>query len=353
VISDHNLPSTPETPARIANRPSAVTLTKRLVTEENIMKGFTFIALAIAAAAFLSGCQPAATNTATNTANAVNTTNSNAAKTTAPAPTKDALMTMEKAGWEAWKNRDAKWTEENYSDKAVNFTAAGRVDKAASIKSYSEQKCEIKSYSISDDQMQMVGPDVAVLTFRAAQDYTCDGTKGPADVRAASIYVREGDKWKAAFYAETPAVDPNAPQSKSGTPTKGASPKTDEAKPDAATEAVLAQERKIWEGWKTKDTKMLDDVLGKDFMFYMGNGRHDRIGSIKMWSTDNKCDVKSYSIAEPKSSQLSSDVTLLTYKGAAEGNCEGQPIMTEWYAAVFRKEGEIWRPAFGMGVPVS
>jgi len=312
------------------------------------MKPVTLLVL-IAAITFLMGCQPAATNTATNAGNSAN--NANAAKPTAAAPTKDALMTMEKAAWEAWKNRDAKWMQENASEKYVGFGPTGRMDKAASIKSY-EQKCEIKSYTLSDDQMQMVGPDVAVLTFRGAQDYTCDGKKGPADVRAASIYVREGDKWKAAFYAETPVTDPNTPPAKPATPVKKDEAKT-EAKPDAATEAVLTEEKKVWEAWKNKDAKTLEAVLGKDFAFYMGNGRHDRAAAIKMWGTENKCDVKSYWLSDAQSAALTSDVTLLTYKGGGEGTCEGNPIMTEWYVSVLMKDDGVWKTAFGMGVPVS
>ncbi len=47
---------------------------------------------------------------------------------------------------------------------------------------------------------------------------------------------------------------------------------------------------------------------------------------------------------------IAKDVTLLTYKGAADGKCEGQPVPTEWYVAVYSKEGEAWKANFGMGV---
>lgn len=315
------------------------------------MKTFLSLVLTAVIAAALTSCNmPPATNSA-NTGNAGNA-NANAAKPAAAAPSKETLMTMEKAGWEAWKNRDGKWMDANASDKYVGFAAGARVDKAASIKSY-EQKCEIKSFTLSDDQLQMIGPDVALLTFRGAQDYTCDGKKGPADVRSASIYVREGDKWKAVFYAETPVVDPKAPPAKPDAPAKKEETKADETKPDAATDAILTEEKKIWEAWKNKDAKALEAVLGKDFMFYMGDGRHDRAGAINMWATENKCDVKSYWLSEPQSVSLTSDVSLLSYKGGGDGTCDGQPIMTEWYAAVFKKEGDAWRPTFGMGVPIS
>lgn len=310
------------------------------------MKRISVITFTLAAAALFGACgAPAGNAPAANNTTASNT----AAKPAAAAPTKEALMTLEKGGWEAWKNRDAKWTEENASDKFVALGTSGRMDKAASVKSYTTQKCEIKSYTLSDDQMQMVGPDVAVLTFKGAQDYTCDGKKGPANVNSASIYVREGDKWKATFYAETAVVDPKAPP-KPAAPAKKDEAKKDEAKPDAATDAVLAVENKIWEAWKAKDAKALEAVLTKDFMFTGGPGRRDRATIIKEWATENKCEVKSFWLSDAASVSLAKDVTMLTYKGGGDGTCDGQPIMTEWYVSIYTKEADAWKAAFGMGV---
>lgn len=307
------------------------------------MKKITLFILLAAASMFFGACGAPATNTP-----ATNATNT--AKPTAAAPTADALMTMEKAGWEAWKNRDAKWTEENASDKYVGLGTSGRMDKAAAVKSYTTQKCEIKSYTLSDDQMQLVGPDVAVLTFKGQQDYICDGKKGPANVWSASIYIREGDKWKAEFYAETPVVDPKAPPAKPAAPAKKDEAKKEDAKPDAATDAVLAIEKKIWEAWKVKDRKGLEEVLGKDFFFYGGEGRRDRPTIIKAWATENKCEVKSYWLSDAMSVSLTKDVSMLTYKGGGDGTCEGQPITTDWYVSIYSKEGDAWKEAFGMGV---
>lgn len=313
------------------------------------MKRIYFLAITLAATALFAACGAPAANNAPAATNA-NAANTNVAKPAAAAPTKESLMTLEKAGWEAWKNRDGKWTQENASDKFITFGAAGRIDKAASVKSYTEQKCEIKSYTLSDEQMAMVGPDVAVLTFKGSQDYTCDGKKGPANVYSASVYVREGEKWKSAFYAETPVVDPKAPPAKPAAPAKKDEAKKEEAKPDAATEAVLTVEKKIWEAWKSKDGKALEEALAKDFFFYGGEGRGDRATTIKNWSTDNKCEVKSYWLSDAQSVSIGKDVTMLTYKGGGDGTCDKQPIKTEWYISIYSKEGDAWKQSFGMGV---
>lgn len=323
------------------------------------MTKIKYFALASAAAFMFTACgAPAsnapANNTSPNTNSNINT-NANTAKPVAAAPTKDALMALEKAGWEAWKTRDAKWTEENYSEKGFNLGPTGRTDKAAMIKSYTTQKCEIKSYSLSDDKMQMAGPDVALLTYKGVQDATCDGKKSPANVWSASIYVREGDKWKAAFYAEAPVVDPKAAPAKPAVmaPAKKDEAKPADAKPDTATDALLAVETKAWEAWKNKDAKGLDDFAGKDMVSLDGaTGWTDRAVTLKRWS-DPSCDIKSFKLTDPASVAYGGDYAILTFKATVDGKCGTEAVKPEWDATIYGKEGGAWKALLSMGIPVS
>lgn len=310
-----------------------------------------FLAMAAFASIACLACEPAANSNAIN-ANAGNraAANSSAAKPEPVPPSKDALVTLEKQAWEGWKNRDPRSFESLLSDKYVGFASTGRIGKAESIKTLSDQKCEIKSYSLSDEQMTSIGPDVALLTFKAAQDGVCDGRPIPAAVWAASVYAREGDTWKTVHYTEAPVVDPKAPPAKSSAPA-AVKPAADAEKPDDQTEALLAVEKSAWEAWKNKDQKALDSLLGSNFLWLSGEGRADRAAIIKMWSTDNKCDVKSYELTDARSVQLSADVSLLTFRGRADGNCAGEPLMTNWYSVLYQKSGDSWKPAFGAILP--
>ncbi len=305
-----------------------------------------YFVLTAAAAFILAACgAPADNRPAAN----VNAANNAAAKPAAAAPTKEALMTLEKSAYEAWKTKDAKFWDTFLTANFVGYGATGRMDRAAAIKQYSGADCDVKSYTHSDEQMTPISADAAVLTYKVAYDATCGGQKLPAEAWAAGVYVRDGDKWKGAFHAETPVVDPKAPP-KAAAPAKKEEAKTDEAKPDTATDALMALETKVWEAWKTKDAKALEDLLGKDFTWVAGEGRADRTSVLKMWATENKCDVKSFSLTEPMSVSLTNDVSLLTYKGSGEGTCDGKPITTDWYATVDRKDGETWKNAFGMSI---
>lgn len=304
-----------------------------------------FFLLAIAVA--FSGCGSPAGNTPANNANAANA-NTNNAKPVAAAPTKDALLALEKSGWDAWKNKDGKFFEDYLSTKYVGFGPNGRTDKAAAIKSLVDAKCDVKGYSWSDEQMKMVGSDVAVLTFKAAQDYTCDGKKGPASTWSSSVYVREGDKWKNVLYVENPVVDPNAPPAKSGAPAKKDDTvgKPADAKPDALTDAMMVVETKGWEAWKKRDVTGVQEVMGKEFMYVSGAGRKDKADAIKGWS-EPKCEGLGYSLTEPMAVSLTPDVAFVTYKANVQGTCDGKPVDPSlWVASFDLKEGENWKNAF-------
>jgi hypothetical protein len=300
-------------------------------------------------AALTAACGSGASNTSANVTNAQdkNAANTTVAVPAPAAPSQDSLFALEKTGWEGWKNRDGKTFESLLSDKYVGFSAAGRTDKAASIKSNSTQNCKINSYSFSDQKMRMIGADVAVLTFKAEQDYTCDGKKGDSPVQSASVYVREGDKWLNVFYAETKAVPANAPPAKART----GETKAPESTPDELTADLMAIETKGWEAWKTRDVKGVGDVMAKDFMYYSGKGGLERADALKGWS-EPECTGLGYKFLEPKAVQLSKDAALVTYKADATGECDGVGISpTLWVASFDVKEGDQWKNAFYMDFP--
>ena len=299
--------------------------------------------LATAAAFALSACGAPASNSSANNANKSNI-NANTAKTVAAAPTKEDILAIEKKAWEAWKTKDVKHLDELLSDRSVSFGSSGRSDKAASMKSYNESKCDIKSYAFSDEQMNMLGPDLAILTFKAAQDYTCDGKKGKPNVWVSSVYVREGDKWKSLFYGETEATNPNdVPKPAAGTKTSS-TPSSE--KPDALTETLMAIEAKAWDAWKNRDAKGVEDAMAKDFFTVSGSGRRNRAEAIKAW-TEPKCEGIVYSFTEAKGFEVTKDVTLVTYKADTKGTCDGKPVTPLVWAASFNmKEGDTWKNAF-------
>ena len=81
-----------------------------------------------------------------------------------------------------------------------NYTAT----KADTIKSWTENKCDIKSVNITDGSSVSLSPTLNVLMFKGTADGTCDNMK-VLPVYGTSFYVKEGDTWKLAFGFESPA----------------------------------------------------------------------------------------------------------------------------------------------------
>ena len=113
------------------------------------------------------------------------------------------IIALEKAGWEAWKNKDAKWYQTNTIDEAVWVNGEGVMEKAPFIKDLPQ--CDVKSFSLDNFKVVMLNKDAAVMTYTVRQDGICYGKQIPAQVRAMVNYVKRGGKWLEAMYMETPA----------------------------------------------------------------------------------------------------------------------------------------------------
>jgi hypothetical protein len=305
-----------------------------------------YFVLAAAAALVFAACTGDAPS---NNANAANT----AEKTAPAAPTMDALVTLEKSAYEAWKSKDAKFWDTFLSDKFVGYGSSGKLDKASATKEYTGADCEIQSYGLSDEQMKLLGNDAALLTYKTTVNGTCGGQKVPANSWAAGIYVRDGDTWKGAFHAEAPIVDPKAAPAKSAD--KKEAPKKDKAKPaapNAGTGALMAAEKAVWEAWKEHDAKKLQDLTAKDISFVNIFGTYfaTKAEVIKDW-TGPGCDIKSVRVTDGMGTMLSPTVGILTHTGTADGTCYGLKVGSVWGTSVYVKDGDAWKWAFGINLP--
>jgi hypothetical protein len=304
----------------------------------------------------LTSCQPTANTTNNASASGANT-NSNASKTAAAAaPGKDALMALEKSAYEAWKSKDAKFWDTFLANNFVGYGASGKLDRASAMKEYAGTNCDIKSVSFSDEKMTPLGDDAALISHKASVDGTCAGQKVPANVWAASVYVRDGEKWRGAFHAESPITDPSAPAPKPAA--SGAKPPSpppanaEAAKPDAVTDALFALEKKAWEDWMKKNAAGLEAWASKDLMAVTSKGRQSKADAIKTWMEDG-CEVKAVPLSDPSSMSFGSDFALLMFKATPDAKCGGVQIPAEYGASVYVKEGGSWKALYTMGSPAN
>ena len=311
------------------------------------MTKFNYLVLTVAAALHFNVHGAPAENAGANNANAA------ATKLAAAAPTKAALMALEKSSFEAWKNKDAKFWNTFLSDKFIGYGSDGKLDKASATREYTGADCEIKRYALTDDKMTLLGNDAALLTFKATVDGTCGGQKLPVISMAASVFVRDGANWKAAFYAEAPIVDPKAASAKQAD--KKESPIKDKSKTAAANTApaaLVAAEKAIWEAWRTHDAKKLAYLTTKEISFINIFGTYfaTKADALKDWTSEG-CNVKSVSVTDAAGTMLSPTVGILTFNGGADGTCFGQKVGPIWGTSIYVKEGSMWKWTFGINLP--
>ncbi len=115
-----------------------------------------------------------------------------------------ALQTKEQAGWQAWKDKDSKAFDEMLPENSINI-AGGMMESGKSniMKDMAGENCAIASFSLSDFAYMWLDKDTVLMTYKANQDGTCNGTKIPGKVIASSIWQKQGGKWVSPFHQET------------------------------------------------------------------------------------------------------------------------------------------------------
>ena len=324
------------------------------------MKRPLVIVLIAMAAAFVAACGAPAENKPANTG-----ANANTAKPVAAAPTKEALFEMDKKANEAWLKGDKAYFEANLSDKFVSFEQGMRMNKAELAGMIGSFKCDVKTWNLDDPQMSKINDDTYVLTYKGTFDGSCTSTDGaamklPSPTRAATIYVRDGDKWRGAFHSETLVIDPkNPPPAPPKSEAKKDAPKKDaetvakeeanKPKPGPNTDALVKLHTAGWEAFKAKDAKTFGDMISANMALVdpLGGYLSGKDAVIKQWTETMKCEgITKVSVADGFASALSPTVELLTLKGTADGTCDGQKNGPLFQSAVYVKEGEAWKLAF-------
>ena len=112
------------------------------------------------------------------------------------------IIALERAAWEAWKNKNPSWYQANTTEEVIAINSGGISNKAQLIKDL--PACEIKSFALDNFKFVMLDSDAIVMTYTAEQDGICGGEKIPSPVRSTVNYVKRGGRWLEAMYMETP-----------------------------------------------------------------------------------------------------------------------------------------------------
>lgn len=113
----------------------------------------------------------------------------------------DAVAAVEKSGWEAWRDKDAKKLDSILAKNVVRVSADGSTDndRAGIIKFWTNDQCkDVKNVDVKDPYGVTLGANTEMLAFTGISDGTCDGQKNTPQP-SVSVYVKEDGAWKLAF----------------------------------------------------------------------------------------------------------------------------------------------------------
>ena len=148
----------------------------------------------------------AAPNATANTAAASNSnTSSNTNAAGGSDALTDAIMAVEKKGWESWMKGDVKGMEETTSKDVVfvDITGKATFGQAEVIKAWTTSDCKITSVDVSDGKASMITSDAAILTFKGTAVGTCGDMK-MEPLWGTTVAIKDGNSWKAVYIFETP-----------------------------------------------------------------------------------------------------------------------------------------------------
>lgn len=281
--------------------------------------------------------------------------------TTAPKPVTEppsleTLLALDKQANEAYARGDSAFFENLLSDKFVMREAGQRLGKADTVKLIAGVRCDVRSWSLDDPWMARIYPDTYVTSYRATWDGTCTGPDGkampiPSPIRAATIWVRAGDRWQAAFHGENPIIDPKQAQAAQPAPPAAPTGTAGAAPADPNTNALVEIEKAVWEAWKANDAAELTRLTADDLSFIdiFGNDYSNKADTIEAWS-GAICDVTSVDVTDGIATALSPTVELLMHKGTVDGTCYGESVPAVHGHSVYVREGDTWKLAFTMNM---
>jgi len=216
---------------------------------------------------------------------------------------------------------DTKFWKTFLADKFVGWGSAGRLDDRTAVPVLSGGECHIDSYRLTDIQVTELTAHAAVLTHRIDVNGVCQGKTLVPAYYTATVFVREGKQWRAAFRAQSATVDPM----KAVRPAASALWTDGPTLGDADTQSLLGREQLMVSAWKDHDAGRMDKFFGPEMQFIdiFGDQIATRAQALKAWSGEG-CDVKSFEFSGAKATMFAPNFGVLTYRASYAAKCFGQ-----------------------------
>jgi hypothetical protein len=239
----------------------------------------------------------------------------------------DAIA-KEKAIWDTLKNKDYDAFAAMLDPGQLEVRPEGVMAKEGSVAGVKE--FEPSDINFSEWKYLAIDKDAFVVSYLASYKGKFQGKDFPEEkVRASSAWVNRGGKWLAVYHQETPAK-PMPPPAKTPAGRPSPSPTAAPPAPPATGSDPIANEKIVWDLFKSKNYDAFADLLAPDFIEVEAEGVYDRAGTVQGVQQFNASNV---TLGDWKSANLNENATLVTYtvKGpTAPFSRQGERHSTIW-----------------------
>ena len=117
------------------------------------------------------------------------------------APDQDAMMTKERAAWQAFKDKNGDEFKRLLSPNFMGVYSDGIQTKQQEIDSM--KKWDMKSFALSDFNLVMTNADTALVTYQVKVEGTEEGKDASGTYNAGSIWQMKNGEWHPIFHTNS------------------------------------------------------------------------------------------------------------------------------------------------------
>ncbi|HWC18066.1 MAG TPA: nuclear transport factor 2 family protein [Terriglobales bacterium] len=116
---------------------------------------------------------------------------------------------------------------------------------------------------------------------------------------------------------------------------------------------LTGMEKHLYEAWKNHDMEPFKQYLTDDVVIVGQDGIMQARDKVVDAMTKNPCDVKSYSLNDPKVNWINRYTALLTYKIDVDATCGGQKAPSGYASSLWVRKSEKWLTVFHQASPAA
>jgi hypothetical protein len=256
-------------------------------------------------------------------------------------PSESDIIAKEKATWDAVKKKDWDAFGKMLANDYIEILDNGVHDKTATLANVKD--LEISDVTFADWKMLPIDKDAVILTYSATVKGTYKGEAFPAGpYRDAAAYVNRDGQWMAIYFQETLASTAPPPPPPAADKKKESAPASPMAKPAEPGPDPIANEKIVWEYFKSRNYDGFAALLAPEFMESNERGLYDKDASVK---GVQEFDASVFDQSDWKTVKFDSDAALVTYTVTSKD----PKLPKEYHATIWANRNGKWMVLYHHG----